>query len=664
MSEPYHRLGTGYFYNDAATRWPRIYTTPWHPDDPWHTVFDPITGNDHAISIDEVYWHFNIPESDGEAKICGIESNRGMVFQYNSYDIIIEVQLTIPTWGTGKKWTMRIRNAAGTRWIQGQLSTISCRCTVDDTSYAGGGGWGIYGSSDVQVGDLLTMRITLYGGGDIINFYANASDSSTSNLPLESLPFSAGELLYLEMWGEKNTADEGDYNVPVSYMRIGAWFDGPDGWACFGTPGLHTTGEGFYLGDKREFNLSSKCVMTATNESSYRVGADLEMTPDLAGQSLIEENFEYPRTPLSSTFYSYYWHIDYSLSYPNYLARYKNPLPWRDGGTCYFSMGDTAYGGAPGLTNERGTQWLCPMIEYDSTLKRRYLVVFSNRGEEWKYEFGTLTYPNITSINSCLFKLVVCNGWFLWEITLTGTTTQWNTGWMSLYDYFGVGETVYFALVREPISDDAIFYSDQGHFHISIPSLPESGENVMWCGWDAPTMDMDMSYETEAQVCYYRTKIINPDDVTDPDSLRGINPDYPSDAGLPLKHKDTCIVRDRYNRIYYYALKAGDMADSLPDTMRVNDQLYWSLLEGISQDHMIVEQYDIVGLVDTNDVIITHTQHDRSKSYCPSVQVLHNNKILTHGITVSVKSSTEIRIATVETTVFTGLKINLYITPI
>jgi hypothetical protein len=170
--------------------------------------------------------------------------------------------------------------------------------------------------------------------------------------------------------------------------------------------------------------------------------------------------------------------------------------------------------------------------------------------------------------------------------------------------------------------------------------------------------------EPETFVCYTKSKIINTQDAGDTDALFGMNPSQPSSFGKPLVPGESCIVFEKHNRIYFYTLKSGYHAHDLPHVIKMTDSLYWELTEvNVAVPKVKVEQYDIIGLVDTNEVVVTHTRHNRLKSYAPNIQFLHNGVVRTEGLTVNVKSDTELRISTSETTEIENLKLNVYVTP-
>lgn len=321
------------------------------------------------------------------------------------------------------------------------------------------------------------------------------------------------------------------------------------------------------------------------------------------------------------------------------------------------------YQGVPGLTDANNT-------------KGFYLSVNSSRFSVLSIPDNTILYLGTNTFHTIgdpwnEWTIEIINEWCkvkLYEID-TGQTTSHE---FSIRDMFDVNDEVYPIYWNWNLSSSYTYCGFAKKHSLRSPVITgnaDYGQDPvpahMFCSGRGVELVELTELAPEDRVCYYRTKIINPDDPTDSASLKGINPGYPSDVGLPLQESDSVLIKDQYNRAYFYKAKTGDMADDLPDVMRITDSLYWQLIDAIGNELLLVEQYDIVGLVDTNDVIITHTEQNRATGcYCPAVQVIHNGFVRTNGIIVSVKSSTEIRIATEETTVLTNLKINLYITPV
>lgn len=235
-----------------------------------------------------------------------------------------------------------------------------------------------------------------------------------------------------------------------------------------------------------------------------------------------------------------------------------------------------------------------------------------------------------------------------------------------LYSVFDRDEELYFGVGTIPGRNYCYFYEYIFLISESIPHSVELGqsENTKFHS-SAKALELtSQEYYTE-QFCFFKQKIRNSQDYSDLNSLYGIDPGYPSDSQVPLKAKDACIVHDDYNRFYFYTVKEGPAQDSLPDIIRATPNLHWKLQDVVGVGSMLVEQYDVVGLVSGNDVIITHTEHNRiDNGFAPSVQIIHNNIILTSKIITSVVSTTQIRLSTSETEVFTNLKINIFITPV
>lgn len=233
-----------------------------------------------------------------------------------------------------------------------------------------------------------------------------------------------------------------------------------------------------------------------------------------------------------------------------------------------------------------------------------------------------------------------------------------------------------------PVTD--IFGATESFYHVIRPTLqatytslynttiilsPQVAHNVDY-GQTANILfapmlepfDSNITELTTKRFCFYKTKIKNSKNVSDLTSLYGIDPGYPSDSGVPIQIDDGCIVHEKYNRFYFYSLVAGDEQNSLPDIIRATPTLYWKLVDVVTNNNLLIEQYDIVGLVSGSEVIVTHSAHNREKSFAPTVQMLHNNVIKTKGIVIAIVSNTQLRLSTSEVTEFTNLKINIHVT--
>jgi len=163
--------------------------------------------------------------------------------------------------------------------------------------------------------------------------------------------------------------------------------------------------------------------------------------------------------------------------------------------------------------------------------------------------------------------------------------------------------------------------------------------------------------------CYLRSLIIDSESVDNPSLVR-INPGKPSDRpGDVLIPNDTCLVWDKYNRFYFYKLKSGDVASSLPDLVRVSSSLYWEIVSVSGTMGLQTEQVSIVSLGAGSDTLITHPPHDISRSDAPSVQVIHEGRVKTSGLKISVVTNTQLRVTSLGEALL-DLKINIHFSPV
>jgi hypothetical protein len=236
-------------------------------------------------------------------------------------------------------------------------------------------------------------------------------------------------------------------------------------------------------------------------------------------------------------------------------------------------------------------------------------------------------------------------------------------GTYDLKQIFSPGEPIYAALYTEPTASYSYWNDIFVYSYNAAPNtdVGQTAANGIFNHTEFLTLALN-ELADNAYYLYFKDKIRNSLDYSDLDSIYAMNPSYASDDFNALQPGEVCIVIDRYHRVYFYIVKSGSQVDSLPDFIRINDSLYWELMEVIQNEEMKVEQYPVTGLVSGSPQLITHTAHNRSKSYAPAVQLIHNNKVKTSGITVSVVSTTQLRLTTAETTAFTNLKINVYVT--
>jgi hypothetical protein len=303
-----------------------------------------------------------------------------------------------------------------------------------------------------------------------------------------------------------------------------------------------------------------------------------------------------------------------------------------------------------------------------STDEQRWIVVYQDRYDP--YEFYLRSHNGLIAFrnnNNYALRWVfqVKNGYIY-----ARSEGSYNLSWPNptpfdpvlFTDIFNEGEKIH------PIfTEDGGSGYNYGYVYNNIVighyDFPPPGQSQMRTTLPIITCSAD-ELITQSRTCYVRTKIRNSQDYNDPASLFAMDPGHPSDNNIPLQENDACIVLEKYNRIYYYSCVSGDMQTNLPYIIRMTNQLYWELVSVTpSTSNIISEQYDVVGLVDTNEVIITHSKHNRNRSYAPTIQLIHNGQVRTHDITVAIKSDTELRISTPETSVITGLKINIYVNP-
>ena len=300
-----------------------------------------------------------------------------------------------------------------------------------------------------------------------------------------------------------------------------------------------------------------------------------------------------------------------------------------------------------------GLRWISFTRAYASP---SYLTVDSSEGVLW---VGTETAGY--SATAGLASIKVENGYidFKWE--LVGYERLIHPPPIPFTDVFIAGEKIH------PVITNHIDYQYSYIWEYTLvvsPDLPPPGESQL--RFDIPEITSVMSdLITEQYVCYVKTKIKSNEDISDPDSLMGMSPESPSDLNIPLKAGDSCIVFEKYNRVYYYTAQAGIHITDLPDFARITDSLYWELVDVTLEAASIVpEQYDIVGLVDTNPVTVTHTKHNRIESYMPPTQLIHGGVIRTEGILGYIVSDTQIRFETIEITPLVNLKVNVYVSPL
>jgi hypothetical protein len=303
-----------------------------------------------------------------------------------------------------------------------------------------------------------------------------------------------------------------------------------------------------------------------------------------------------------------------------------------------------------------------------------YLMLISADEERW-FRFGSgLSYHCIIEDSKGLYdddigtlgnytKVV---GVMDADLNIHVMMSQAGTMYEGTYDLtkiFSPGEPIYAALHVLDQADQAYHNNILIQTYNAAPNTDygQTAANGIFNHIEFLTLAIDELAEYSYYL-YFKDKIRNSLNYSDLDSIYAVNPSYASDAYNVLQPGEVCIVIDRYHRVYFYIVKSGYHADSLPDYIKITDSLYWELMEVIQNEEMIVEQYDVTGLVSGSSQLITHTAHNRLKSYAPVVQLIHNGAVKTSGITVSVVSTTQLRLTTAETTAFTNLKINVYVT--
>ena len=348
---------------------------------------------------------------------------------------------------------------------------------------------------------------------------------------------------------------------------------------------------------------------------------------------------------------SHLWGTTYhrlaSVAGSSYQAKLKFPLTseYLDWLTMGMSYGKIL------LFSEDGNRWISLERLYDDP---NYIQVNSSVGILWT---GTEDTVNGGSWMHFFIKIREGNIYCIFEVSSTPFYEQPPV--IPFTDIFIAGEKIIPAVSNNTTQSSWYSYL---HTLIASPDLPSEGENQMRFDFE-PWTDCSMSdLITERYICYVKTKIKNTKDISDPDSLMGMDPGAPSDLYNPLKAGDSCIVFEKYNRVYYYTVQAGFHATELPDFVRITDSLYWELVDVTLESAEIVpEQYNIVGLVDTNPVTVTHSKHNRVKSYMPPIQLIHGEVIRTEGILGYILSDTQIRFETIETDILTNLKVNVYV---
>jgi hypothetical protein len=419
----------------------------------------------------------------------------------------------------------------------------------------------------------------------------------------------------------------------------------------------HSPNEGiFFLNGCTLDNLESECSATHTPNPDLAIKrticpgyANGDVTPtEAAFLDLIEVN------PVAT---SYLWlpptyvRAATAANVP-WTFRYKVPIR-----SNLMHIDSWDYRHSIVLMNEDASKWVRFGRNY--TDKKIYLDLYNNH----TYFTGT-TVHSTYYLNDWqqLLRIWIINNTFYFSYRIGSDNSD---AVPSITDFFDKSEPIYVGFSHQYKSTTGTTLYLYRHSSIASWDLLPPGVEARLLAYDIDLSDALFTLPpSEIYMCYVKQSIRNSKNYSDLNSLYAMNPSAPSDLQKPLVAGESCIVFEKHNRIYFYLLKSGYHITELPHFIKMTDNLYWELTEvNIGDPTLIVEQYDIQGLVDTNEVIITHTKHNRQKSYAPVVQLLHNNCIRTEGITIAVKSDTELRISTIETEELTNLKINVYVTP-
>jgi hypothetical protein len=308
--------------------------------------------------------------------------------------------------------------------------------------------------------------------------------------------------------------------------------------------------------------------------------------------------------------------------------------------------------GMMGFISEDGNRWIVITRQSSSPY---YLQVISHLGTEW-----TGSEAGYSDYTTCIFAIRIIEGYLKFQHQQSGKDIITQPPDILFTDIFNAGEKVSPFITRR--TDYSYAYLGRQSLIIS-PELPPPGGSLLLGSIEEFSCSIDTLAET--RTCYVKSKIINTQDISDLDSLMFMTHlGEVTDFGKTLKEFDACMVFDKYNRTYVYQLRSGYHVTSLPDYVNVADTYYWELIGMMQHSHQIVpEQYPVVGLVSGSPVTITHSTHNRSYGYAPTVQLIHNGKVRTHGIRIFVKSTTQLELQTTEVAALTNLKINVYVTP-
>lgn len=306
--------------------------------------------------------------------------------------------------------------------------------------------------------------------------------------------------------------------------------------------------------------------------------------------------------------------------------------------------------------NEDATKW----IRFGLSLDSFVVIETSEQGEIFSSNPATYSSDYYGGYHKYFFEISEHSISFKYSDILAGYI-EVETFLVDVLGLF-IGDPVYFGFATDVeetgyLTDHISFVSSSLVHNVSFDQDP----NTIFSG-TFKRLAVSALEKTQAFTCYYRDFIKDSKDFSNPRSLYSMDPGSPSDSSEPLKDGDGCVVWDKFNRTYFYKARTGSQAHSLPDILRVSENLYWELIGVTEFLESSVEQYQIDGLVLGAPVLVTHSLHDQNSSIAPRIQLIHNNKIRTKGIVVSIVSSTQLRLRTLETEVLENLKINVYIT--
>lgn len=636
------------------------------PSDPfWQYIFEAVStgGGYHQAADPDPVSHYLMYGTALTAGTATIQNKRAIHHtEDGTYSSFIAVCFDHPLYnGTGDESlsncyvNLRVEGGTSGKWMQ-----VRMRITGNSYGYSGGDNVSYFQDSEgindqilvfADYGDDLYLQFRWYADGSTYIRFYNITTGTSSNKYMTSDLFAYDEEITYTITWETDTYCQSDRYLRLLYMDVDVIIGGP-------------------VISLLECPLASTptLISSATVDNETVEGGILQMPwqdPGSDRQALFDEYFEscFPDDPGGLvTFQSTRTDLRASRGYM-WLVKLKAAIHPSDS----FETAVSGYGFDVEcfvLANADRSNFV--VFANDRITSYNIVIMHNSWDADNPFYRGSVDLTRHVNPESQTLKIE--DGEVTYTVN-TGTPTDSVTVPLSLF--FG-DEPIYFWLALEPgyyiegssSVSTAYLYVPQIFIGPMFARNPEQGQSpANDVRGFAPLFSMEASEDLAYEyVCYFKNKIINTIDSSDDSSLVGMVPGYPSDLGLPLKPGDACLVHEKYNRLYFYQMVAGDMPTDLPDVYRIDETMHWEMTDCVTQNTMSVEQYDVVGLVDTNDVIVTHSAHNRVKSYCPAIQLLHNNVVRTHGITVSVISNTQLRLATEETAEITGLKINIYIT--